>query len=339
LSSINVPFRLINYRESDETSASVQVGLEVDGYVVPLTGLRDLPGTDRLIDSVSLSELTPGVQGLLTDWPRSFEILSSLADAVEHGGETLSRHAISLTGLEVLAPILRPTKMLFAGANYERHVKEVENWEEAKLKNFQGIDRSVTKPYAFLKLPYCIIGPFNPVIYPRPHRKLDWEGELALVIGQRGKHISAERAMEHVAGFTIVNDYSLRDLTMRSDWPGLASDWLGGKNFDTSAALGPYLVPKEFVPNYLDLRMTLRVNGEVKQNTSTQEMVFKPNEIIEWVSSIVTLEPGDIIATGSPPGAGFATGTYLDVGDVVEAEIEGLGRQRNEIVEGDGQLK
>ena len=107
-----------------------------------------------------------------------------------------------------------------------------------------------------------------------------------------------------------------------------------GKNFDTSAALGPYLVPRQFVPNYLDLPRKLTVNGVVKQDASTEGMIFKPDEIIAFVSSIVTLEPGDVISTGSPPGAGFATGEYLNIGDVVEVEMEGLGRQRNKIVAG-----
>jgi 2-keto-4-pentenoate hydratase/2-oxohepta-3-ene-1,7-dioic acid hydratase in catechol pathway len=119
---------------------------------------------------------------------------------------------------------------------------------------------------------------------------------------------------------------------MRADWPGLASDWFMGKNFDTSAVLGPYFVPKQFVPNYLDLAMKLTVNGEVKQQSFPRDMVFKPDEIIAFASANTTLEPGDVIATGSPPGAGFATGKYLKAGDVVEAEIEGLGRQRNLIV-------
>jgi 2,4-didehydro-3-deoxy-L-rhamnonate hydrolase len=121
-------------------------------------------------------------------------------------------------------------------------------------------------------------------------------------------------------------------MNMRADWPGLRSDWFGGKNFDTSACLGPYLVPKAFVPNYLNLGRRLLVNGVVKQDASTEGMIFKQDELIAFVSSIVTLEPGDVIATGSPPGAGFATGEFLNVGDVVEAEIDGLGRQRNVIV-------
>jgi 2-keto-4-pentenoate hydratase/2-oxohepta-3-ene-1,7-dioic acid hydratase in catechol pathway len=131
----------------------------------------------------------------------------------------------------------------------------------------------------------------------------------------------------------IVNDYSLRELqTVTGPSGERLQDWFGGKNFDTAAALGPYLVPRQFVPDYLNLHMRLTVNGAVKQDCTTQEMIFTPDEIIAFASSVVTLEPGDVIATGSPPGAGFATGKYLEVDDVVEAEVEGLGRQRNVIV-------
>jgi 2-keto-4-pentenoate hydratase/2-oxohepta-3-ene-1,7-dioic acid hydratase in catechol pathway len=329
----NQPFRLVNYRWPGDSKNTVRVGLVLVERLLPLEKVTASPAAQTLQRAATASGLTPGVQGLLLNWEQSLSLLRDLVATVKRDGVEGDLDSwVDLQNVHVLAPILRPTKMLFAGANYERHVKEVENWKEADLKNFQGIDKSTTRPYVFVKLPYCIIGPFDPVTFPSPHQQLDWEGELAVVIGKRGKHIPVERAMEHVAGFTIANDYSIRELTMRADWPGLRSDWLGGKNFDTSAALGPYLVPKEFLPNYLDLQMTLRVNGEVKQSASTQEMVFKPDELIAWVSSIITLEPGDIIATGSPPGAGFATGKYLKVGDVVEAEIEGLGRQRNEIV-------
>lgn len=322
-----VPFGLVNYQRQDDDP--IRVGMVLDGRILALDALPSNPAAQTVVQAATASELNSGVQGLLLDWEQSFSLLREIAASHQRDREAPWQNA---QDVRVLAPVLRPTKMLFAGANYERHVKEVENWKEADLKNFQGIDKSTTKPYVFVKLPYCIIGPFDSVIFPSPHQQLDWEGELAVVIGKRGKRIPVERAMDYVAGFTIANDYSIRELTMRQDWPGLRSDWLGGKNFDTSAALGPYLVPKEFLPNYLDLQMTLRVNGEVKQSASTQEMVFKPDELIAWVSSIVTLEPGDIIATGSPPGAGFATGKYLKIGDVVEAEIEGLGRQRNEIV-------
>lgn len=339
-----VPFRLMNYRQRGESGGSIQVGLTIDERILPLKALvTQHPAAQRLVEASTRSELMPGVQGLLTDWQQSLELLSDLATFVwQQGIEQASWRGeqVALQEVVVLPPVVHPTKMLFAGANYERHVREVEHWKEAQaggpdVRNF-SVDKSTTKPYVFVKLPYCLIGPYDPVVYPRPYQQLDWEGELALVIGKRGKHIPVERAMEYVAGFTIANDYSLRSMNMRADWPGLRSDWFGGKNFDTSACLGPYLVPKAFVPNYLNLGRRLMVNGVVKQDASTEGMIFKPDEIIAFVSSIVTLKPGDVIATGSPPGAGFATGEYLKVGDVVELEMEGLGRQRNVITAEEG---
>lgn len=333
-----VTFRLLNYRQRGDISGKIAVGLVLGDKILPLSALASQHvGAQGLHEASTNSELTPGIQGLLTNWEQSFAVLCELADfVVKQGSENgpWRGSLLALNTVHVLSPVVRPTKMLFAGANYERHVREVENWKEAadsSIKNF-SVDKTTTKPYVFLKLPYCIIGPYDPVIYPTPYQKLDWEGELALVIGKRGKHITVEQAMDYVAGFTIANDYSLRTMNMRADWPGLRSDWFAGKNFDTSACLGPYLVPRQFVPNYLNLGRKLSVNGIVKQDASTEGMIFKPDEIIAFVSSIVTLEPGDVIATGSPPGAGFATGEFLQVGDVVEAEMEGLGRQRNEIV-------
>ncbi len=333
-------FRLLNYRHQRTTGEPIQVGLAFDERILSLETLAPFhPAAQKLLEASRYSELTPGVQGLLTNWEQSLALLSELADFVlQQGIEHASWRGKqrSLQEVFVLAPVLRPTKMLFAGANYERHVREVENWKEAvagapDLKNF-SIEKATTRPYVFVKLPYCLLNPYDPLIYPHPYQQLDWEGELALIIGKRGKHIPVERAMDYVAGFTIANDYSLRSLNMRADWPGLRSDWFGGKNFDTAACLGPYLVPKAFLPNYLHLGRRLMVNGVLKQDASTEGMIFKPDELIAFVSSIVTLEPGDVISTGSPPGAGFASGEYLKVGDVVELEMEGLGRQRNVII-------
>lgn len=329
-------FRLISYRLPSDDANRVYVGLVFDEHIVPLDALAEYhPAAKELLATTGTSELLPGIQGLLTNWEQSFAALSILANFVAQEGfekAPWQRDVRSLDDIHVTAPVLRPTKMLFAGANYEKHVREVANWKEADLKHYKTIDKSTTRPYVFVKLPYCIIGPNDSVVHPTPYQRLDWEGELALVIGKRGKHIPVERAMEYVAGFLIVNDYSLRDLNIRVDWPSFHMDWFGGKNFDTAACLGPYLVPKQFVPDYQNLHTTLSVNGVVKQNCFARDMVFKPDEIIAFVSSVTTLEPGDVISTGSPPGAGFATNESLKVGDVVETEIEGLGRQRNTII-------
>jgi 2,4-didehydro-3-deoxy-L-rhamnonate hydrolase len=329
-------FRLISYRLRGDDANVIHVGFVLGEHIVPIEALTDYhPGAKELLAATVASQLTPGIQGLLTNWEQSFKILSILANfIVREGFEGVPwQHDIrSLADICITAPVLRPTKMLFAGANYEKHVREVANWKEADLKDYNGVDKSTTKPYVFVKLPYCIIGPDDAVVHPTPYRRLDWEGEVGLVIGKRGKHIPVERAMDYVAGFLIVNDYSLRDLNIRVDWPNFHMDWFGGKNFDTAACLGPYLVPKEFVPDYQELHTTLTVNGVVKQNCFARDMIFKPDEIIAFVSSVVTLEPGDVISTGSPPGAGFATNESLKVGDVVETEIAGLGRQRNTII-------
>lgn len=329
-------FQLLSYRLSDDTSQVVHVGLVFGERIVPLHALGDYhPAAKTLLAETVASELRPGIQGLLTHWAQSFEVLRSLAGFVtEQGfeGTAWQREVRSIDEIAVTAPVLHPTKLLCAGANYERHVQEVANWKEADLSKYKPIDKSTTRPYVFVKLPYCVIGPHDAVVHPTPYQRLDWEGEVAVVIGKRGKHIPVEQAMDHVAGFIIVNDYSLRDLNIRVDWPSFHMDWFGGKNFDTAACLGPYLVPKQFIPNYLDLHTTLSVNGVVKQNSYARDMVFKPDEIIAFASSVVTLEPGDVISTGSPPGAGFATNESLKVGDVVETEITGLGRQRNIII-------
>jgi 2,4-diketo-3-deoxy-L-fuconate hydrolase len=336
----NEPFRLINYQSHEEARNGgkiAHVGLVLDDYILPLEALAEHHRAARSLSEVSVaSELTPGVQGLLTNWAQSFHALCELTAFVTgtqvEEAPWRGDRLFLLDEVHVLAPVLRPTKMLFAGMNYQRHVKEIENWH-SDFK-YKPIDKAERRPFVFLKLPYSIIGPYDPVSYPHPYHQLDWEGELAVVIGKRGKHIPVEQAMNHIAGFTVVNDYSLRELqTVIGPIGEKLQDWFGGKNFDTSAALGPYLVPRQFVPDYLNLRMRLTVNGVVKQECTTQEMVFTPDEIIAFASSVVTLEPGDVIATGSPPGAGFATGKYLEVGDVVEAEVEGLGRQRNVIIE------
>lgn len=339
MSENTTPFQLINYQQRGDDATTLHTGLVLGDRILPLEALAAyFPDAQKLYKASTASMLTPGIEGLLVDWDQSFYELSALAALVtQHLFEESPwrEESVTLEEVHVLSPALRPTKMLFAGANYERHVKEGESWDTWKAsetKSFQGIDKSMTKPYAFIKLPYDIIGPYDAVIYPHPYHQLDWEGELGLVIGRRSKHIPVERAMDHVAGFLIVNDYSLRELTIRADWPSIRTDWIGGKNFDTSACLGPYLVPKQFVPNYLDLHLTLRVNGATKQDSSTRFIVFKPDEIIAFLSSIVTLEPGDVISTGTPEGVGIGWGEFLAVGDVVETEIEGLGQQRNVVV-------
>jgi 2-keto-4-pentenoate hydratase/2-oxohepta-3-ene-1,7-dioic acid hydratase in catechol pathway len=163
-------------------------------------------------------------------------------------------------------------------------------------------------------------------------KKIDWEAEIALAIGKPGKRIKSERALDHVAGFMTTNDVSARDLQIRADRPGLRSDWLNGKSHDNFAPMGPFLVPRAFVPDAMNLFIKLTVNGEVKQNGNTAQFIFTPEEQIEYASNILTLDSGDIFSCGTCGGVGQGTNTFLKVGDVMETEIEGLGKMRNRMV-------
>jgi 2-keto-4-pentenoate hydratase/2-oxohepta-3-ene-1,7-dioic acid hydratase in catechol pathway len=193
-------------------------------------------------------------------------------------------------------------------------------------------EKSTTQPYLFLKAPSCLAGATDDIEIPRGLKKIDWEAEIALAIGKRGHHIKAERALDHVAGWMTTNDVSARDLQIRGDRPGLRSDWLNGKSHDKFAPMGPFLVPRAFVPDAMKLFIRLTVNGEVKQNGNTSQFIFTPQEQIEYASDILSLESGDIFVCGTCGGVGQGTNTFLNVGDVMETEVEGLGKMRNKFV-------
>src|SRR5258705_13576767 len=162
--------------------------------------------------------------------------------------------------------------------------------------------------------------------------KIDGEAEIALAIGKKGKRIKAERALEHVGGFMTTNDVSCRDIQIRSDRPALRSDWLGGKSHDNFAPMGPSLVPRAFEPNHMSLFTRLTVNGEIKQNGNASQFIFTPEEQIEYASNILTIETGDVFSCGTCGGVGQGTNTYLKAGDVMETEVESLGKMRNRFV-------
>lgn len=270
------------------------------------------------------------VLGLLQDWDANLDTLSDIANFAAR--ERSSGGEIRLADLRKLPPVLRPGKMLYAAQNYKEHVKEMQAAKFASAsKDFSG-EKDNAKPYLFLRAPSTLIGADDDIVLPAMFDKVDWEVEMAVAIGRPGKHIAANKAKAHIAGFMTTNDVSCRSLFLREDRPGMRSDWLGGKNHDTFAPMGPLFVPRDFVPNYMNLRLTLAVNGEVMQDGKTSEMIFSPEEQIEYVSHMMTLEPGDVFATGTPSGVGTAKGKFLKAGDVVEAEIEGLGRMRNRVI-------
>lgn len=274
---------------------------------------------------------TDGILSLLENWETNFAALQEIVVFLEKEG--LKPCATKLASLRALPPVIRPGKMFYAAQNFQEHVDEMirAGMTPAGGPKFTG-EKSTTVPYLFLKAPSCLAGAFDDIEIPLAMKKIDWEAEIALAIGKKGKRIKAERALEHVAGFMTTNDVSCRDIQIRVDRPGLRSDWLGGKSHDNFAPMGPFLVPRAFVPDHRNLFIRLTVNGEVKQNGNTSQFIFTPEEQIEYASNILTIETGDVFSCGTCGGVGQGTNTFLKPGDVMETEIESLGKMRNRFV-------
>src|SRR5216684_5711600 len=199
---------------------------------------------------------TDSILGLLESWDANFPVLQEIVAFLEKEG--LKPDAAKLASLRALPPVLRPGKMFYAAQNFQEHVDEMirAGMTATAGPKFTG-EKSTSWPYLFLKAPSCLAGAFDEIEIPLGMKKIDWEAEIALAIGKRGKRIKAERALEHVAGFMTTNDVSCRDMQVRSDRPALRSDWLGGKSHDNFAPMGPFLVPRAFVPDHMNLFIRL----------------------------------------------------------------------------------
>lgn len=238
-------------------------------------------------------------------------------------------HLLVANEVRLLAPIPRPPKILCLAGNYAEHWREGEKEAPPKANH---------TPEVFIKPATTIVGPDAEIRLPGPIcSTVDYEGELAVVIGRSAKNVSVDDALAYVAGYANFNDISGRRLTIgipreptaRAGW----FDWLNGKWFDTFGPLGPFLVLDEVVdPQSLSIQT--RVNGEVRQNATTADMIFSIAETISWISQFLTLEPGDVIATGTPSGVGSPNGIFLKAGDAVEVEVAGLGILKNTVVAG-----
>jgi 2-keto-4-pentenoate hydratase/2-oxohepta-3-ene-1,7-dioic acid hydratase in catechol pathway len=217
----------------------------------------------------------------------------------------------------LLAPVPDPAKIVCLGLNYRDHAAE------------SGMDVPA-EPILFSKYATTLIGQGAPIILPPCSSEVDYEAELVVVIGQGGHDIPRERAMEHVAGYAVGHDVSARDWQLNK--PG--KQWMAGKTFDTFAPVGPSVVTADEVPDPQALGIRLRLNGRTMQDSNTSQLVFGVGEVISYLSRIFTLEPGDLIFTGTPPGVGMARKppVWLQPGDIVEIEIDGLGTLRNPVV-------
>ncbi|SKD05677.1 fumarylacetoacetate hydrolase family protein [Paraburkholderia hospita] len=305
------------------------VGFVMNDRVASLAELAARHGARDLANA-------PGVLALLDTWSTSEPALAHLAAQVS--GKEGGWYALS--DLHTHPAIDLPRQIFCTGANYRKHVVDLtvdakigpEGLDEAGLRRWAEAmmdDRLASgEPYAFTKPVSAVSGPFDPLVLPVTTVKPDWELELAVVIGRGGYRIPREQALDHVAGYTIANDISARDLIPRIDYKMLGTDWLRSKGQPGFLPLGPYLVPKAFVPQPHRLRMRLTVSGQVVQDETTADMLFGIERQIEYISRYSRLLPGDIICTGSPAGNGTHYNRFLRDGDVMEAEIEGLGRQR-----------
>lgn len=241
---------------------------------------------------------------------------------------SLDAIALSTDDVELLEPIAAPGKILLLAGNYAKHVAE---------RGGQNAERSETFPYVFMKPPATTLTrPGGTVILPRVSpNHVDWECELGVVIGRECRDIDEADALEYVAGYTVINDISDRKFkpnpSRKPRERDAFFDWMHGKWHDTFCPMGPCLVSAGAVPDPQNLRIRLCVNGEVKQDASTAEMVFPVAAVVSFISRILTLAPGDVIATGTPAGVGSATNTYLKHGDMIEASIEGIGALMNPV--------
>lgn len=253
--------------------------------------------------------------------PNCPKALLALPDGLARAAAALEKAQAAGKFIEgrLLAPIPVPGKVICIGLNYRDHAEE----------SGQPIP---TEPICFSKFSSSVIGPDDPIELPSVAHKVDYEAEFVVVIGKRGKNIPREQALSYVAGYTNGNDISARDWQIGR--PG--GQWLIGKTPDTFAPMGPYLVTSDEIADPHQLQIQLRLNGETLQNSSTKELIFKVDELIAHLSQFITLEPGDVIFTGTPPGVGAARKPpiFIKPGDVTEVEIAGLGILKNPVVAG-----
>jgi len=263
-------------------------------------------------------EAAPGtIAEALKDWEASLGKLKKLEKQVlaRADARTLFTEA---SRAKFLAPVTNPSKILCVFINYRTHSKEVGG--------------APSEPVFFFKHSDCIVGDGEDVIVPRFSAKPDHEVELGLIIGKKGKDIDPSKAYDYVAGYTVLNDISFRDgLSRGVEGTVLGRNLFRGKVADTALQMGPFLVTRDELPNPYPLRLLLRVNGETRQEGTTDDMIFRIPELIAAASEGNTLEPGDVIATGTCSGVGLYTGKYLKEGDLVEAEVEKIGVLRNRI--------
>ena len=285
--------KLLNYIESGQSKA----GLTDGSLVYPLqTKERTVSSVDELLKSDLLG------------W------------AMTNEEEIKQQRAISINSIKIQTPVLQPQKIYCVAVNYASHSRE-HKWEPPP------------EPYFFTKFRNALISHKEPILIPKISKKVDWEVELAVIIGKKGKNIARSEALDYVAGYTVSNDVSFRDLQYPKGESKFGNNWVKGKGLDSSFPLGPWLVTKDELKDPYSSRISLSLNGVQRQNSKIDDMIFKIDQLIEHLSAGITLLPGDVISTGTPEGVANFTGVpFLKEGDVVESTIEGIGTLQNPVV-------
>lgn len=304
-------YTLLSYAADGQPRAAI----EVDGTAYDLAragGGRELPATTNI--------------ELVRSWDTSEPALDALAEDAAAG--RLEDAAIGPVGdLTLRAPLLYPNILFMAGSNYGKHTAEMQG---------AAFDKTKRRPYFFLKLArQCVIGSGESIRLPHTSKQVDWEVELAYVIGRPARNVKAADALDYVAGYTICHDVSLRDIGHREDWPNWSRDWIMHKSCDTGAPMGPRMVPAKFIDDPHDLDLKTWVNEEAMQDSNTSDLTFDINEQIEFLSEYFTLLPGDVVSTGTPSGVGRPRGIFLKPGDTVRMEIKHIGTITNPVVAGE----
>ena len=305
----------------------------IGAVVADDTIIVDLAAADRALAQSENREPHPLFTDMLTLLEAGAEGRSAAQQAAADAEKRLNGKpdgaiSFSVNDVKLSAPVPNPRKLFCLAGNYQDHI------EESGTTKMQIQDKET--PRVFMKPPTStVIGPGDQILIPPIARGVDWEGELAVVMGREAKGVQAEDALDYVAGYTVMNDVSERMLQIkkrtdsrpRDEW----FDWLNGKWLDTFAPQGPWIVTSDEITDPHTLDISTYVNGDRKQHNNTGQMLYPVDKIIEYISAIITLEPGDLISTGTISGVGDTTGTYMQPGDKVEIEISGIGRLVNTV--------
>jgi 2-keto-4-pentenoate hydratase/2-oxohepta-3-ene-1,7-dioic acid hydratase in catechol pathway len=314
-------YRLATYLDSTDQP---RAGIVVDDQMLDVSDTLDAVAVTKPLGTAT------SVLGILQRWFEFHPLLRQIASQVRSREIVVESLLLSATRLQ--APVLYPGTVFCAGANYRDHVAEM-----AKALNLpveSDPHELGLKPWHFIKASVaCVAAPNSRLTLPRYSKCVDWEAEIAIVIGRECRDVSVERALDYVAGLSIVNDLSARDHVRRKGVPVESPfhfDWVGQKSFDGALPFGPWICPLDDVRDPGDLKIQLWVNEQLMQDSSSKNMIFSMAEQISHLSTRLTLRPGDVIATGTPAGCGVARGRYLKCGDRVRIWIEDIGELTND---------